>query len=415
MTDYNTLTSDVTGPTEPRQRLPTIVWWLVAARTVNRMGAFSLPFLAVLLTLELGWSTAAVGVTMTAFGLATIPSRLVGGHLADRLGRRTTIVLGLTGCAIAQLGLAASVSATGAVGAVGTVSTVATVVALGLCFEIYEPPSQALIADHVPLENQPAAHGALATGLAIAGVAAGALATVLTRIDLHWLFVADAVSCLGCAALLACRLPSRRDQRTAPDSLTPDPRLAAPDGRSPWRDRRLRRLVAVQTGFAVVYLQTTVALPLSLLERGLPSTALAVLLMVSATTFVAGQPLLRMGRLRRLHRQAALRTGYLLLAAGLVGYGLATSLVAYALATVVTACGDLLVLGHLPTMVAAISPPRQRGRYLAAFGTSWGVAAVLAPVIGAGLLRSTGVTVTWIVLAALAAGLALMVARLPAP
>ena len=40
------------------------------------------------------------GLVGAAFGLATIPSRLLGGRLSDRLGRRSTIVLGLSGCAV---------------------------------------------------------------------------------------------------------------------------------------------------------------------------------------------------------------------------------------------------------------------------------------------------------------------------
>ncbi len=381
-----------------RTPLPRIVWWLVAARTVNRMGAFSLPFLAVLLTVDRGWSTTAVGATMTAFGLATIPSRLMGGRLSDRLGRRMTIVAGLIGCAVSQLGLAMTASRAG---------TILAVVSLGLCFEIYEPPSQALVADLVALEDQPAAHGLLATGLAAAGVAAGGLATVLTQVDLRWLFVADAVSCLACAGLLAVTLPHGRGP-------TGDDPAEAAAGRSPWRDPRLLALLTMQTGFAVVYLQSTFALPLSLTARGLPASTLAVLLTTSALTFIAGQPVLRHARIRRLSRQRMLRTGYLLMAAGLAGYAVASTLSAYALATVVVGFGDLLVIGHLMTAVAAVAPIAHRARYLAAFGTSWGVAAVLAPSVGAALLDLTGVAVTWCVLATLCTGLAVMVARLPA-
>ncbi len=402
MTDDNTMTSDAEIPvppaTPPRSPLPRIVWWLVAARTVNRMAAFSLPFLALLLAQERQWSTASVGLAMTGFGLATIPSRLLGGRLADRLGRRTTIVIGLTGCALSQFGLALAGSVVG---------TVAAVLALGLCFEIYEPPSQALVADFVPLEDQPAAHGLLASGLAVAGVAAGGLATWLTHIDLRWLFVADAVSCLACAGLLAMTLP--RDCRPGGDVD-----ISEAVGRSPWRDPRLIMLLAMQTGFAVVYLQSTFALPLSLTGRGLPASTFAVLLTASALTFVAGQPVLRLDRVRRLRRPTMLRTGYLLMAAGLAGYAVATSLWAYVLATVVVAIGDLFVIGHLMTAVAAVAPPGQRARYLAVFGTSWGAAAVLSPAVGAGLLSLAGIGVTWGVAAGLCTVLATLVARVPA-
>src|SRR5687767_5334889 len=99
---------------------------LVVARAVNRIGAFTLPFLGLLLTAEFGATVTEAGLVLTLFGLAAIVSRLAGGQLADRLGRRSTIVAGLTGCAVAQLWIAF---------AGGLTEIVLAVLLLGLVFE----------------------------------------------------------------------------------------------------------------------------------------------------------------------------------------------------------------------------------------------------------------------------------------
>lgn len=148
--------------------LPRTVRLLIAARAVNRLGAFSLSFLTVLTTTNFGASAAVAGYISAAFGLATIPSRLIGGRLADHVGTRRTIVIGLTGCALAQLGLALSS---------GLVSAACFAVLLGLAFEIYEPPSQAMIADVVAPSEQVRAYSLLNVALAVAGMGAGLLAT----------------------------------------------------------------------------------------------------------------------------------------------------------------------------------------------------------------------------------------------
>lgn len=140
------------------------------ARAVNRLGAFSLSFLTVLITTRFGASTAVAGYIIAAFGLATILSRLAGGRLADRIGRRRTIVVGLTGCAVAQLGIAS---------ADGLVPVACCAVLMGLVFEIYEPPSQAMIADVVAPGEQVRAYGMLNAALALAGMGAGLLAAGL--------------------------------------------------------------------------------------------------------------------------------------------------------------------------------------------------------------------------------------------
>src|SRR6476469_3362106 len=132
--------------------LPASVWLLVTARAVNRLGAFTLPFLSVTLVAEQGASVAQAGFLLA--------------------GARS-----LTEAAVA-------------------------VVLLGLAFEVYEPPSQSLVADATSPEDRPVAFGLLFAALAAAGMVAGLLAAVLAGVDLRWLFVADAVTCLACAAIV---------------------------------------------------------------------------------------------------------------------------------------------------------------------------------------------------------------------
>ncbi len=368
--------------------MPRVVWLLVAARSVNRLGAFTLPFLTVLLTQSFGASVGQAGLVMALFGLATIPSRLFGGWLADHLGRRTTIVAGLVGCAAGQLLVAGATDVRQAAGAA---------VLLGLAFEIYESPSQAMIADVVDGPDRPAAYGLMASGLALAGMAAGLMAVALGQVDLRLLFVADAVSCLLCALLVRLTLPGGRPTADASDGTA---------SRSPWRDRLLLALLATGTGFAVVYLQLVVTLPLTLLDRGLGAHQLGLLLTVSAATIVVGQPLLSTSLLRRHDPTTALAGGYVLLGLGLAAYGFVDSVVGFVLATVVSSLGDLVLLGRAQAVVADLAPTAARGRYLAVYGVSWGVAAVVGPLLGTTLFERAGATTLWLGCAVLCSTLA---------
>jgi MFS family permease len=184
--------------------MPRTVRLLLLARVVNRLGAFSLPFLTVLVNTDYRASVTTAGLVSAAFGAATIPSRLAGGRLADRVGRRGAIALGLVGCAVAQVGIAASRS---------LAAVVVWAVLLGLAFELYEPPSQALIAEAVPQGQRVRAFGWFSAALALGGMGAGLLAAWLGGIDLRWLFVADAATCLACAALVQLALPGRHSTR----------------------------------------------------------------------------------------------------------------------------------------------------------------------------------------------------------
>jgi len=312
--------------TDPRLRdLPRAIWALALARAVNGLGAFTLPFLGVILTVELGAGVTVAGWLLALFGLATIPSRLAGGALAERIGRRATICAGLVGCAGAQLWLAVSHT---------LVSAALAVVVLGLLFEVYEPPSQAVIADLTDAGSRPAAFGLLASAMALVGVAAGLLATWLGGINLRWLLV-----------------------HASPHEVVG---ASPPVAGSAWRDRRLLLMLATGTAFAITYLQVTMSLPLTLLARGLPVAEAGILLTVSAVTIVLGQPLLRWGPLRGRTGFEAMSIGYAVLAAGLAATAFATTLPGFVVATVVWSTGDVLLLGHSWSIVSALAPEGAR-------------------------------------------------------
>ncbi|MET9604889.1 MFS transporter [Streptomyces sp. NPDC006512] len=364
--------------------MPRTVWLLVAARAINRLGAFSLPFLTVLISTDFGASGTTAGILSAAFGLATIPSRLAGGRLAARIGRRRTMVLGLTGCALAQLGIAAA----------GSLATVAVfAILLGLAFELYEPPSQGMIADAVAPADRVRAYGLLNTALAVGGTGAGLIAAGLGRWDLRWLFVVDALTCLVCALVLHLVLPADHERRPpARPAARPAARRAEA---GPWRDGALVAMFTAGTVFALVSMQILIALPLSLDHRGLEPADAGLLFTTSAVTVVAAQPALRLRRLAELPASAALALGYVLMAAGLAGYAVAHALPAFVAATVVWSLGDVIILGRALSVVAELAPPGATDRYLAAYGISWGIATVVAPVTATQTLEHAGVTALW--------------------
>ena len=80
--------------------LPPTVWTLFAGTIINRLGYLVTPFLVFFL--------AARGVTGTqtswvlgALGAGNLIGPAVGGVLADRIGRRRTMLIGLLGAAAA--------------------------------------------------------------------------------------------------------------------------------------------------------------------------------------------------------------------------------------------------------------------------------------------------------------------------
>ena len=74
--------------------LPPAAWILFFGLFLNKFGAFVVPFLALYLT-RIGHPLADAGLAIGAYGVGNLIASLLGGHLADTLGRRKTIVLSM--------------------------------------------------------------------------------------------------------------------------------------------------------------------------------------------------------------------------------------------------------------------------------------------------------------------------------
>jgi MFS family permease len=356
--------------------MPRSFWFLWSGTLVNRAGTFVVPFLALYLTSERGVTVAQAGLVLSLLGLGSAIGQPVGGVLADRIGRRRTMVLGM-------LTSAATLLVLGAVSALPAVALAAF--AYGLCLDLFRPAVQAAIADLVPDGDRTRAFAlqfwAVNLGFSVGTPLGGFLA-----VRGYWLlFVLDAAASVAFAVLILRGVPETRPvQHDAPVG-----RL-----RDVLSDRLLLGLVASVVAVSVVYLQAFSTLPLVFERDGLGPAAYGLAIGLNGVLIVVLQPLL-LGALGRRGR------GPLLLAAVAlqgVGFGLtafADAMPMHLVAITVWTLGEILQAGLLGALVASIAPPHLRGRYMGAFGFSFGAAAFLAPVLGTQVLARAGETALW--------------------
>lgn len=336
---------------------------LLCVRVLNQVGAFALAFLAVVAGPRL------VTAALTVFGVAALVSRWAGGVLLDRASPRTLVAAGLGATGLALLALAAART---------PAQTLAAVAATGLAFELYEPATSELLAQVIEGGNRREAYALLGTSLTAAGAVSGVLAAVLLPLGVRWLLVTDGATCLAAAAIALVRLP-----RLPPPSRPP--RRARVVGEGRWRPPvTLLRLTVAATAYAFGYLAILMYLPLVLLQRGAPSwlpgltlAAAALLAPVAVRVRLAGRP-----------RAALFAAAVLALAMALIA-NVALIVVIY----LVWALACSALLGHWPAVAAELAPIRDRPRWFAFLGLSWGVAQPVVPVVvrlAAGLVRAAG-------------------------
>ena len=356
--------------------LPRPFWAIFAGTLVNRLGSFVLPFLSLFLTRGRGYTVGEAGLVLTAMGLGSAISQPIGGTLADRVGRRRTMVGGLVASGLTILAVAA---------AHGLPLLCLTAFCFGVAADLYRPASQAAIADLVTEGQRPRAYAlifwALNLGFAVATLLGGFLAD-----RGYWLlFAGDAATSLGCAAILLRLVPETRPERHGiePGSI-----------RDVLRDRLMMALVLSVILQSVAYMQAFYTLPLAVVHDGLGPTGYGEIIALNGVLIVVLQPLL-LGTLGRRGRGPLLLVANLVLGVGFELTAFADTLPMHLLAVSVWTLGEILGAGLLGALVASIAPVHLRGRYMGVFGMSFGLSAFLAPSLGTQTLQHLGEPTLW--------------------
>src|SRR5205085_5760880 len=170
--------------TQNLRALPRGAWILFFGTFLNKFGTFVLPFLTIYMT-RLGYSALQAGLAIGAYGIGSLCASFTGGHLADRLGRRKTIVLSMFSGAVAMLCLSQA----------RLLPLIILFAGLaGLTGELYRPASSALLADLVPTGQRVTAFAAYRMSFNAGWAFGPATAGLLAKHSFLWLFVGDAAT-----------------------------------------------------------------------------------------------------------------------------------------------------------------------------------------------------------------------------
>lgn len=365
------------------------VRWLLCCVFVNQLAAFILLYLVLYLVHE-GIDEGRAGLALGAYGAGAVLGALVGGWLADRLGRRTTIV-GAMLCAAAMtvaLSVLASPQAYAAV--------LAVVICAGVATQASRPAAAAMLADLAPAERLVMTVSMSRLALNCGAAIAPLVATALMAVSWDLLFWVDGLTAVACALLTWRFLPGGRP--AAPESGLVAGGGGSGAGGSPpagggyralLRDGRfLLYLFAMLLG-ALIYMQYFAVLPLKLRADGHPALVYSAVLALSAGVVISCE-LLVTKRVQAWRPTIAAAGGSLLIAAGLAGYGLSGGLWLLLAATLVGVLGQI-VSG--PTMFAhpqRIAPPASRGRYTGAAHAMFGLGTALGPPLGVLVWKALG-------------------------
>ncbi len=339
------------------------IWVLFYGRMISSIGfSIVMPFLSIYLADRMGLPMTSVGLLFLASAVIGAFGQMIGGELADRLGRRPVMWVSMALRGAVFLGLSLVIALYTDFGAIAVL-----VVASSFMGSLFEPATNAMVADIVPPGRRLEAYGLLRVGQNVGWTLGPLLGGLLAMLSYASLFIVSALTSATVAMLIIM--------------LVADPAHSINRDRFRPRDLLQVRKVPLFLTFCLC------SVPIFIVMGQMSSTfAVFSEKVVGVSTAEVGYLYAINGIMVVLFQfpvaryVAHFRTSYCLAAAAAlyaVGYlivSFSTSFSLLAVSMVLTTMGEITHSPSSMNMVASMSPERERGRYMGVFGlfTSFG-------------------------------------------
>jgi MFS family permease len=346
------------------RRLPAAAWILFAGTFVNRFGSFVMPFLVLYLT-RIGYTGAQAGVALGAYGFGHIVASMLGGHLADRIGRRNTIALSMFTSATAMLALSQ---------ARGYPLILVLTTLAGLTTELYRPASYALVSDLVEPEQRVAAFGMYRFAVNVGFACGPATAGFLADRSFFLLFAGDAITSVVFGIIALAFLPHGLRALTHDEKMGEALRYAA-------HDRRFILFLLATVCLTPIDFQMGSTYALHIRAQGLPMSTFGMLISLNGLLIVLFE-LAITAWTQQMRPEPAIAAGYLLSGLGFALSGLAHRVPLLALTMSIWTLGEMVSSPVAGSYVAQLAPERYRGRYMGLLMLAWSLGLMFGPPLG---------------------------------
>lgn len=380
--------------------MPGHAWLLIGGSFINRFGSFVVPFLVLYLR-NRGFSIAHAGAAVAAYGGGELVASPLGGHLADRVGRRATIALSMYASAAAMLALSQARTYW---------AIVALALVAGLVSEARRPASLALLTDLTPDHQRVTTFAVLRFAESAAFAGGLALGGFLATHSFLWLFLGDAASSAAYGTIAVALLPEGRRSQDGGEAGG----RAATGFRSILADRAFVRFLVATLVVFFVYFQLQATLPLHVRRSGMSAADFGLLLALNGVLVMAFElPLSSLTM--RWPKRPVIATGF-----GLVGLGFGLTAVAHGFlplagTVAVWSLGEMVAAPVSYAYVAEVAPEDMRGRYQGMFGLCFGLGGVAGPALGT-ILFARSEDMFWLLTGVLGAvSAALVLSGRPSP
>ena len=349
------------------------VWALFVGRIISATGfSIVIPFLSIYFNQDLGIPATTIGaVFLVSTGFGAL-GQIIGGEVADRVGRRKIMILAMSSRAMIFVGISVVIYYSN-----DFLFIAALVVCSSFVGSLFEPASNAMVADVVAPSKRLEAYGLLRIGQNIGWTLGPLLGGLLAIWGYSTLYLLTAISSATVAVIifLFVKESVKRDLGRKRLSIK---------GLWELRERATPFLVF---SFFSIFLWLVMAQMSSVYslystnEVGMSLTEIGYLYAINGAIVVALQlPLARF--IVRFRMTTVTAVGALVYAVGYFSVAFASDFWMLAGSMVVITMGEIITSPSSMNLVANLSPENERGRYMGIFGLFTSTGWSLGPFVG---------------------------------
>lgn len=349
------------------------IWVLCGGRVISATGfSIVMPFLAIHLNRDLDLSMGQVGTVFLVMAVAGAFGQILGGEMADRLGRKPVMWTSMGFRGLVFLVLFLSLLSVHNIWLIAGLLVVSSV--LG---SLFEPASNAMVADIVGPGRRMEAYSLLRVGQNVGWTLGPLLSGFLIMfLPFSYLFAVAAITCgvVTLVVLLKVSEPAR--------SQGPHDKFHPRDLLNIWHNKvfLIFCLATLPLGIVMGQMSSTFSV-FCVEDAGINEAGVGYLYALNGVMVVALQfPMARY--INHYRMPFVLAMGTLLYAVGYFVLGLASFAWILVLSMIITTLGENVVSPSSTNLVASLSPENERGRYMGAYGIFASFGWSLGPAVG---------------------------------
>lgn len=367
---------------------PSRFWTVVGVMFIDKVGRTLLfPFFSLYITERFDVGMAQAGIILGFFSFFGMIGSMIGGALTDKLGRRSLIIFGLVFSALTTLSL-------GLANEFWMLYPLA--VLTGLLSDIAHPAHQAMIADILPEKQRAEGFGILRVVANISWIIGPTIGGLIANRSYLALFIIDAVVSCVVAVLFYLFI-----QETKPDSTIESESQSFLQTFAGYgvvlKDMAYMAFLAASMLMLLAYQQMYTTLSVFLRDNhGIDPQSYGFLMATSAITVIIFQFWVT--------RRIKNRPPFLMMILGsifyMIGFGLFGFVAVYwlfALNIIIITIGEMIVMPTSQALAANFAPEDMRGRYMAFFGLTWAIPAIVGPGAAGLILDNMNPNLLWYV------------------